>query len=281
MFDNDVMEAVYNLRPIDDAFFRFIADDSGAMEEIIRAALDDDGLVVDCTRHQVPVDFVGSRSIVADAVCHDSGGRAINVETMVLHNDDDLRRARYHLAVMTMNGAPKNSGFSDVPDVAVICLSDYDPFGHGRSCYTVEREVRETGERMSTGEVAVFANGAVRDQSLMSRVMRVMCDRDAVDDEACPRLSRRKTDLRTSEKARGEMAGSVQVLLDYARDEKFRGGYDQGLRQGLIEGESNMAYKAYKAGLINRLELEMLLEPVGTDGNEAGNARGADVSAAE
>lgn len=54
---------------------------------------------------------------------------------------DDIKRCRFHAAVITAAKTPKGTDFKDVPDVTVIYLSDYDALGYGRTTDSLPRRM--------------------------------------------------------------------------------------------------------------------------------------------
>lgn len=140
------------------------------------------------------------------------------------------------MSLLTVANTPKGAAFKDLPEVAVVYLADYDPFGDGCLTYTVERTFKETGKDASNGETEIYVNGTARDGSPLSRIMEVLCEREALDYTVCPKLSDRKDFIRNSEEAQQEMAESVQALLDRKIAESMEEGRARGLEEGRQEG---------------------------------------------
>lgn len=256
--DSDVRAAVQRMRPIDDAFFKHVAQDKGAVEEIVRAALGDESIEVESCSAQEEVDVVGRRSICADALCRTSEGRWVNVEAQVSHRHDDLRRARMHISLITVEKTPKGAEFKDIPDVAVVYLADYDSVGEGRLAYSYRMIEESTGEPGDFGIRAVLVNGTVRDGSALSRVMAVLCESGAVDFTACPRLSDRVEFIRNSEEARSEMEETMQAFIDRKVAEGMAEGKAEGRaegkKQGLEQGRAELLADLVAAGVLSEAE---------------------------
>lgn len=166
------------------------------------------------------------------------------------HKHDDVRRGRLHLSLLTVANAPKGAEFKDLPEVAVVYLADYDPFGDGCLTYTVERTFKETGKGAENGEREVYVNGTVRDGSPLSRIMEVLCDQEALDYAACPKLSDRKDFVRNSEEAQQEMAESVQALLDRKIAESMEAGRERGLEEGREQERAALLASLVAAGVL-------------------------------
>lgn len=245
---DDARAAVKAMRPLDDEFFRHVADDPRAVEEIVRAALDDGNIEVESCRAQERVDLVGRRSICADALCRTADGRLVNVEAQVGRQNDDVRRVRDHLSMITAAYTAKGTSFGMIPDVAVVYLADYDPIGDGLASYTVRRTVLENGRPLDDGEVSVYANGTADDGSALSKVMAVMCGKVASDYGACPALSERVDFIRNDEEVQREMTDAVEAILESSVErrvdailaskqaEAYREGREEGLEKGLEKG---------------------------------------------
>lgn len=270
---DSVMAAVRRMRPIDDAFFKHVAEDRGAVEEIVRAALGDATLQVESCSPQEQIDVVGRRSVCVDALCRTADGRWVNVEAQVAHRHDDLRRVRMHLSLITATKTPKAAEFKDIPDVAVVYLADYDPLGEGRLAYSYGWADMDTGEPADFGERAVLVNGTVRDGSGLSRLMAVLCERGGLDFGACPRLSGRVEEIRSSKEAQMEIAESMQEIIDrivaecvaeqsgQASERAHEQGLEQGLEQGREQGREQGLEQGREEGL-ERGRAELLADLV-------------------
>ena len=78
---------VRDFRPIDDAFFEVLADDTGFCQEMLRILLDDEELIVEEVIVQSSERNIYGRSVRLDALCTFEDGKKCNVE--VQRSDDD------------------------------------------------------------------------------------------------------------------------------------------------------------------------------------------------
>ena len=85
---------VRDFRPIDDAFFEVLADDTGFCQEMLRILLDDEELIVEEVIVQSSERNIYGRSVRLDALCTFEDGKKCNVEVQRSDDDDHLRRVR-------------------------------------------------------------------------------------------------------------------------------------------------------------------------------------------
>ena len=122
-FNKTTKEIVRRLRPIDDTFFRVIAADKEACEEMLRTFLDDDELEVLEVMPQKTITSL-HREVVLDVLCRLGNGKIVNMEVQKDNKNDDIRRTRYHLSTITANLTPKGCEFKDIPDVTIVYISE-------------------------------------------------------------------------------------------------------------------------------------------------------------
>jgi len=216
-----------SLNPIDDKFFRKMAEEREFCEEILRVILDDPGLKVLSSHPQEYVTNLKGRSVQLDAVCKMSDGRIVNVEVQKYSNEDHQRRIRYHEALLTANNTTTGADFSDIVDVCIIYIAKFDIFGKGMSVYHVNRVVQETGEKVYNGVEEIYVNAEVRDGTPVSELMRVFTEDTAYSDKFPV----------TSELKQRYKEGDPKMLYTY-RDELLDIGRAEGEAKGRAEGEA-------------------------------------------
>ena len=99
-YTKSVRETADNLRIIDDALFRLMAEKEGVCQEILRTLLDMPSLnVVKVTAQSVVKSL--HREVTLDALCVLENGEYINVEMQKGSGNDDVVRTRFHAAALT------------------------------------------------------------------------------------------------------------------------------------------------------------------------------------
>ena len=74
------IEQVKNFRPIDDTFFKVLADDIGVCQEMLRIILEDEKFIVKDVIVQSSERNLYGRSVRLDALCILGNGKKCNVE---------------------------------------------------------------------------------------------------------------------------------------------------------------------------------------------------------
>lgn len=126
-YSKSVRETADNLRIIDDALFRLMAEKDSVCQEILRTLLDMPSLnVVNVTAQSVVKSL--HREVILDAFCILENGEYINVEMQKGSGNDDVARTRFHAAALTSAYTPKGTDFADVPQVTILYITEYDAF---------------------------------------------------------------------------------------------------------------------------------------------------------
>ena len=217
-------QVVGELRMIDDDMFRIVASDPLVCQEILQVLLNDSKLSVSEVIMQDRQINIG-REVVLDAKCVLGDGTLCNVEVQKERVHDDIRRIRFHAAAMTVSHTPKNTPFSNIPNVKVVYITEYDVFGNGQVLTKVNRCVHKNGEYVPVddGEECLFANATVRDGSLESELLKLFLERNEIRDERFPKLRDGFNYFKTTEGGRAKMSNVVEEYAkEYAEEESAK-----------------------------------------------------------
>ena len=207
--ENRARKIIRNLRPIDDALFAVLAEDKAVIQEMLRVFLSDDKLVVTEVIPQRSIANLLGRAIRLDALCRLGDGRRCNVEIQRADNDDHLRRVRYNASGITWSATNKGTKFSDVPDVCVIYISEFDFLGGGCTIYHVDNVIRETGQTVDNGLEMIFINANIADGSKIADLMRCFLQSNVSNPEF-PALSKKMDEIKNTEKGVNEMSSVIE-----------------------------------------------------------------------
>jgi len=233
-------ERTKKMNPIDDEFFRKMAEDIGFCQEILQVILQDKSLEVQELIPQKAIKNLQGRSVILDALCKMQDGSYCHVEVQKADDDDHLRRVRYDSSCITANISDTGIRFKDVPDVCVIYISRSDIFKAGKTLYHVDSVIRETGEIVDDGLSRIFVNATVKDDSDISELMDVFTKSDRYDFEKFPKISARKYLFKEDEKGEKEMS---EIMREIAAEERAEG-RAEGRRENLI----SLVMKKYATG---------------------------------
>lgn len=131
-------ETAENLRIIDDAMFRLVAERKEACQEILRTLLDRPQLRVLKVTPQCVITSL-HREIVLDVLCILEDGAYINIEMQKGSGNDDIKRNRFYAASTTAAYTPKGTDFSDIPQVVILYITEYDALHNGQMITRVKR----------------------------------------------------------------------------------------------------------------------------------------------
>lgn len=180
------------LNPIDDIFFQKMAESQAFCQEILRVFLDEDTLALSGSHQQESIKNLQARSVILDAYCVSTDGRYFNVEVQKRDDDNHQKRVRYNGACITANFTEKGTKFKDVPDVCVIYITRKDIFQGGRNIYYIKRIFAENSEKLNNGFIEIYVNAEVKDNSKITKLMRIFTEDDFYDDDLFPETSKRK-----------------------------------------------------------------------------------------
>ena len=146
-----IQKIIESLRPIDDTMFQQLMENTDVCTEILRTILDDPALVVKSKNTQKSIGNLRGRSVILDAFCELCDGKLVNIEVQRANNDNHQKRVRYNASLITANTTNTGTPFSQVPDLIMIYISEFDIFRKGRNIYHVERFIKEDHTEVDNG----------------------------------------------------------------------------------------------------------------------------------
>ena len=202
------------MNPIDDEFFRKMAEDPEFCQEILQVILGDRELVIEEVIPQDAIKNLQGRSVVLDALCRKCDGSYCHVEVQKSNDDDHIRRVRYNSSCITTNIVDVGSRFENVPDVYVIYISKSDFLHTGLTICHVDNVIRETKEVVDDGLYRVFVNATVKDGSDVSELMDIFTESNKYNYEKFPKTSERKRTFKERKEGQQEMSDIVREICE-------------------------------------------------------------------
>ena len=257
-YSKAIKETAENLRIIDDAMFRLVAERKEVCQEILRTLLDRPQLRVLKVTPQCVITSL-HREIVLDVLCILEDGAYMNIEMQKGSGNDDVKRNRFYAASTTAAYTPKETDFSDIPQVVILYITEYDALHNGQMITHVKRcmETQKGFEPVDDGEDIFFANTVVKDGSDKSELLQLFLRKDAFEDVKFPELSRAVKYFKETEGGFGEMCKTVEdYAKNYAKDygeecEKI------GIEKGRSEERRNAICKMLKSGFSREMILSL------------------------
>jgi hypothetical protein len=122
-------------------------------------------------------------------------------------------RVRYNASSIVSNFSKKGSEFSQIPNVTVVYISQYDVFNSGRTIYHVDSVIRETNTTIDDGLKRVFVNTQYceKDTSDVGALMRCFLQQ-TVTDKRFPELTKRFNYLKNDQK---EVDSMCKIIEEY------------------------------------------------------------------
>lgn len=204
---------VRDFRPIDDAFFEVLADDTGFCQEMLRILLDDEELIVEEVIVQSSERNIYGRSVRLDALCTFEDGKKCNVEVQRSDDDDHLRRVRFNVSSIAVKDSQMGQKFREIEDIIVVYISKFDIFNANRVIYHVDSVVRETGCAIDDGLMRVFANAQIKDGTIASEYLDCFLKKE-VNNASFPELTKRMNYLKHQE---GGLQAVCEVMERYEK----------------------------------------------------------------
>jgi len=192
------IEKVMDFRPIDDVFFEVLAQKTEVCEEILRVILEDEKLIVNSVITQSSERNLYGRSVRLDALCTLGNGTKCNIEVQRSNNDDHLRRARYNASMVTVKDSSPGETFSEVIELYIVYISEFDFLKKGKAIYHVDKVLRETGDTIDDGLHEIFVNTVIDDGTDISDLMACFIKKE-VKEPKFPKLSAEVTRLKETE----------------------------------------------------------------------------------
>lgn len=224
------------LNLIDDRLFRVAAKDKAFCEELCRIIYNDKKITVLENKVQWDGHNLYGKSVMLDLRCVLGDGTSVNVEIQKSDNDNHQKRIRYNSSILTSNITDPGVNYEKVPDVRVVFISKFDPFKAGFTVYHVDRINRETGEIVDNGLSEIYINAKVKDDSIISELMKVFTEDEFYDFTNFAQISKVKHMLKKTEEGRKIMCGVEQEIFEEGQAE----GEAKGKTRGFLESIKNM-----------------------------------------
>ena len=111
------------------------------------------------------------------------------------------------------------SDFSDIPDVIVVYISEFDIIGEWRTIYHVQKVIAETGQIIDDGTKYIYVNTVVDDGTDISSLMSCFTKKE-FENPKFPILSKAVKYLKTTE---GGLNSMCTVMQHYEEIAEQRG----------------------------------------------------------
>lgn len=237
-----IRNLVRSLSPMDDAFFTRLGEDPDAIGEVISTVLRVPVRVVSSTP-QYTILNLGSRGVRLDNLAEivveaeiledcrwGKKGTFVDIEVQKENKDDHEFRVYYNGASLIINKTAPGTPFKDIPQAIVIYISSFDVFHEGKFFYETVKVDKASGKPRRSPVTEFYLNtanlsAAINSQDAYDRklaaLMVLFRDVDTYDD-SFPAFSRRKRELRETEKGVEDVSKELQSIIDEEVAERDR-----------------------------------------------------------
>ena len=230
-----------NLTLANDFLFGKIMSDKALCTEMIKRILPhtDIGNIKIIQPQKSEKYSLDTRGVRFDVYAKSDNRKIFDCEVQTSDKRDLPRRTRaYHIAIgldaLDKKSAKKSGSYDDLPDVFVIFICTFDPFGKGRHIYSFYRTCEEDNNlRLNDGAFTIFLNteGKINDVSPELKAFLDFMKGKTSEDSFIKELEKRLNEAKQNVGWRKNY-----MLLLTREEEKFAEGIAQGIAQGTAKG---------------------------------------------
>lgn len=235
----ELLADAVNFNLFNDLLAQVVFSDKLACQHVLRILLGDDRLTVKEVKTQNRISQTAAHDIIMDVLAEDESGRLFGVEIQREDDCDHARRVRYYGAMVDCRYLPKGKDYADLRDLCIIYISEADIWRKGKTVYSIEKRVKETGDGYDDGLRVMYVNAEVDDGSLVAVLMRYFLTA-RVDDMSQGELSRWVKHVKLDEGRRHIMGSYTQKIMDIGIEKGIEKGREEERRVGIIRSVRNL-----------------------------------------
>ena len=216
------LERIGRMTLFNDILFRNVAKDRDVARLFVRLFTGRESLDVvarDTQYSVVPV--TGQRGVVMDLHIVDDEGSVFDFEIQDYRELHLALRARwYHSQLDWEHGPESGQEYDRLPQVQVVFIMRYDPFGQGRLLYRVRKEAAP-GLVYDDGSHTAFMNVGAADDSALGRLAHDLVQTRA-EDMYYDELRKQVRHYKTTKEGRKRMCRELEEMKMETADKKAR-----------------------------------------------------------
>ena len=207
------------------------------------------------------------RGVRLDVYAKDGNNTLYNVEMQAVKEEALEKRSRYYHSQLDMELLTSGEDYENLPQVFVIFICDFDPFGKRKYCYWFQNCCMEDGTlQLQDGQHTIFLstkgeNDSEVSQDLIQFLKYVGADLKKSQEKSSSSYVRQLQRAVDKVKKDREMEDRYMLFELMLRD-KQREGYKKGLAEGLSQGiaESILTILKSKGPVSTELSEQILQE---------------------
>lgn len=217
--------AQFNL--MDDIFFSVVMEHNDAAEYLLSHLLNKNIKVIE-NKTQYSIRNTERHSIVLDALIQDDSGKLYNVEIQIGDKGNHEKRIRYYHTAIDWSVLKKGKDYTELPDLYMIFISDFDPFEKNKVHYEVAHYIKDTGLEYDNGIHIHYFNTAVEDGTFLSELLQYLKNSDPnnnkfgalsqqvvnhkIKNEGVDSMCKMVEDFREEGKIEGRIEGKIETI---------------------------------------------------------------------
>ena len=223
----------------DNFMFAAVMMDSDNCKHLLEMVLDTDLREVHVIAEKSIVYHPEHHGIRLDVIANDEEGSHYSIE-MQVQKRETVKRSRYYHAQMDTELLLAGRNYEELPDVYVIFICDYDPFGDGKYMYTVTSLLKESMRSYEDGSHSIFLSTAGKNKNEVAPELVKFLEFVHADLDECMKdyeddfIDRLQASIQKI-KADRELEGRYMVLEEMLRNERNEG-REEGRKEGHAEG---------------------------------------------
>ena len=162
---------------MDDTFFSVVMEHNDEAEYLLTHLLGKSVRIIE-NKTQYSIRNIENHSIVLDALIEDEEHNIYDVEVQIGDKKNHERRIRYYRTAIDWSYLEKGKDYSDLPELYMIFISDFDPFQMSKVHYEIAQYIEGTDRKYDSGVHIHYFNTAVADGTFLSDLLRYLKSSD-------------------------------------------------------------------------------------------------------
>ncbi len=167
---------------MDDTFFSVVMEHNDAAEYLLTQLMGKPVKIIE-NKTQYSIRNAETHSIVLDALVEDEEHNLYDVEVQVGDRNNHERRLRYYGAAIDWSYLEKGKDYSELPELYMIFISDFDPFEMNKVQYEIIQYVKGTEIEYDNGIHIHYFNTKVDDGTFLAELLQYMKNSDPQNDK--------------------------------------------------------------------------------------------------
>ena len=171
-------------------------------------------------------------------VIFEGDDKIYNIEMQNMTNEDLPRRSRYYQGILDLDMMERGKKYEELNDTTIIFICTFDPFGAGKSVYTLKQYIEEAPEiQYNDGTNKIFLSAEAPLSESITKEMRDFLDfvgGRSFKGDLSEKIQKAVNHAKSQTEWRKEYM-FLQEKIDNAREEGLKEGREEGEKTGIIK----------------------------------------------